>query len=89
MGRGKFLPCRARANMSLSWQVCLLVVLPTMETIDISDPALPMAINLSVAGIRTAVSANKQAAIDAAQVGYGSGWINLSRNMKWTEHYQS
>ena len=53
-----------------------------METVDISDPALPMAINLSVAGIRTAVSANKQAALDAAQVGYCSGWINLSHSMK-------
>lgn len=44
-----------------------IVVLPNKQTFDITDPELPMGVNLSVAGIRTAVSANKQAAIDAAQ----------------------
>lgn len=46
---------------------CKLMVLPKKETLDITNPDLPMGVNLAVAGIRTSVSANKQAAIDAAQ----------------------
>jgi len=38
-----------------------------MASFDITNSDLPMGVNLSIAGIRTAVSANKQAAIDAAQ----------------------
>jgi len=41
--------------------------LPSMASFDITNSDLPMGVNLSIAGIRTAVSANKQAAIDAAQ----------------------
>ena len=45
-----------------------IVVLPNMETLEITDPGLPMGVQLSIAGIRTAVSAQTKAAIDAAQV---------------------
>jgi len=57
-----------QTEKGVEWEEsCSIVVLPSMETIDITNPDLPMGVNLSVAGIRTAVSANKQAAIDAAQ----------------------
>jgi len=70
-----------QTNQAAEWdEVCLLVVLPTMETVDISDPALPMAINLSVAGIRTAVSANKQAALDAAQGSWDGEALVISKH---------
>ena len=45
-----------------------VVVLPHMETFEITDPGLPMGVQLAIAGIRTAVSAQTKAAIDAAQV---------------------
>jgi len=57
-----------QTDKGVEWEEsCNIVVLPNMETFDITNPDLPMGVNLSVAGIRTAVSANKQAAIDAAQ----------------------
>ena len=45
-----------------------IVVLPKMETFEITDTNLPMGVQLAIAGIRTAVSAQTKAAIDAAQV---------------------
>ena len=36
-----------------------VVVLPSLQTLDISSPDLPMGVNLAVAGIRTAVSATR------------------------------
>eukprot|EP00092_Neocalanus_flemingeri_P016514 GFUD01017868.1.p1 GENE.GFUD01017868.1~~GFUD01017868.1.p1 ORF type:complete len:808 (-),score=284.71 GFUD01017868.1:1858-4281(-) len=57
-----------QTDQGFEWEEeCKVVVLPNMETFDITNPDLPMGVNLAVAGIRTAVSANKQAAIDAAQ----------------------
>lgn len=57
-----------QTDKGVEWEEeCKVVVLPNMDTFDISNPDLPMGVNLAIAGIRTAVSANKQAAIDAAQ----------------------
>ena len=44
-----------------------IVVLPNMDIFDITDTSLPMGVQLSVAGIRTAVSAQTKAAIEACQ----------------------
>ena len=46
---------------------CSIVVLPSMEAIDITRPDLPMGVSLAVAGIRTAVSATRQNLIDSAK----------------------
>jgi len=43
-----------------------IIVLPSMEEVDLSNPDLPMQVNLSAAGVLTAVSATKQAQVDAA-----------------------
>jgi len=57
-----------QTDKGVEWEeVCKVVVLPSMASFDITNSDLPMGVNLSIAGIRTAVSANKQAAIDAAQ----------------------
>jgi len=57
-----------QTDKGVEWEEeCKVVVLPNMESLDITNTDLPMGVNLAVAGIRTAVSANKQAAIDAAQ----------------------
>jgi len=57
-----------QTDKGVEWEEeCKVVVLPSMDIFDITNPDLPMGVNLAIAGIRTAVSANKQAAIDAAQ----------------------
>jgi len=49
------------------WQeTCAVVVYPSMERVELNNPDLPMQVNLSTAGILCAVSATKQAQVDAA-----------------------
>merc|ERR1719447_631271 len=43
-----------------------IVVLPSMQKIEVTSTELPMGVSLAVAGIRTAVSATRQSQIDAA-----------------------
>jgi len=43
-----------------------LVVYPSMESIELNNPDLPLQVNLSAAGVLTAVSATRQAQVDAA-----------------------
>ena len=57
-----------QTDKNIEWEEELkIVVLPGHETFDITDPELPAQVQMSVAGIRTAVSAGTKAAIDAAQ----------------------
>jgi len=44
-----------------------IVVYPSMESFELTDTNLPMGVQLSAAGIQTALSASTKAAIDAAQ----------------------
>jgi len=75
-----------QSDKGVEWdEECRLVVLPNMETFDINNTDLPMGVHLSVAGIRTAVSANKQAAIDAAQGSWDGEALVIS---KYAENLQ-
>ena len=58
-----------QTEKNVDWDEKLsVVVLPDMTTLDITDPGLPLGLQLSVAGVRTAVSAQTKAAVEAAQV---------------------
>ena len=50
-----------------SWdETTRIVVWPSMASVELNNPDLPMQANLSTAGILTAISATKQAQVDAA-----------------------
>ena len=58
-----------QTDKNVSWDEELkLVVLPDMETLEITNPDLPIGVQLAVAGIRTAVSAQKHAQQDGQNV---------------------
>jgi len=57
-----------------------IVVLPGKDKIDINDPALPVAIQLAVAGIRVATSATKQNILDAASGTWDGEALVLSKH---------
>jgi len=55
-------------DQEVEWEEeAAVVVLPSMERIPITSAELPMAVSLSVAAIRTAVSATRQSQIDSAK----------------------
>ena len=57
-----------QTDSTVEWDEELsVVVTPGLETFAITDPELPMGVQLAVAGIRTAVSAGTKAAVEAAQ----------------------
>ena len=66
-----------QTEKNVDWDEKLsVVVLPDMTTLDITDPGLPLGLQLSVAGVRTAVSAQTKAAVEAAQVNIIQGWYS-------------
>ena len=57
-----------QTDSTVEWDEELsVVVMPGLETFAITDPELPMGVQLAVAGIRTAVSAGTKAAVEAVQ----------------------
>ena len=57
-----------QTDSTVEWDKELsVVVMPGLETFAITDPELPMGVQLAVAGIRTAVSAGTKAAVEAVQ----------------------
>ena len=57
-----------QTDSTVEWDEELsVVVTPGLETFAITDPELPMGVQLAVAGIRTAVSAGTKAAVEAVQ----------------------
>ena len=79
-----------QTDKNVEWDEELkIMVLPDMVTLDITDPDLPMGVQLAVAGIRTAVSAQKQAAIEAAQGTWDGEALVISKhaeNLKQIEN---
>ena len=79
-----------QTDKNVEWDEELkIVVLPDMETLEITNPELPMGVQLAVAGIRTAVSAQKQAAIEAAQGTWDGEALVISKhaeNLKQIEN---
>ena len=79
-----------KTDKDVEWEEDLkLVILPDMETLEITNPDLPMGVQLAIAGIRTAVSAQKQAAIEAAQGTWDGEALVISKhaeNLKQIEN---
>ena len=72
-----------QTEKNVDWDEKLsVVVLPDMTTLDITDPGLPLGLQLSVAGVRTAVSAQTKAAVEAAQVNIIAAFKTFIRQAK-------
>lgn len=79
-----------QTDKNVEWDEELkVVVLPGMESFDITNPELPMGVQLSVAGIRTAVSAVTKAAVEAAQGTWDGEALVISKHAENLKQIQN
>jgi len=57
-----------------------IVIFPSMEAVELNNPELPLQANLSAAGILTAVSATRQAQVDAASGTWDGEVLAISKH---------